>query len=103
MDQLLHVGYVKTATSFLQTSVFNNPDLGFGLAAGTENRPLLIQNTVLAPHFEPLPEEAAAQFRAHEACLSGPKKHSWGIQSADVTKASICSHISNHFFPTLVF
>jgi hypothetical protein len=69
MDQLLHVGYVKTATSFLQTSVFNNPDLGFGLAAGTENRPLLIQNTVLAPHFEPLPEEAAAQFRAHEAPL----------------------------------
>jgi hypothetical protein len=35
---LFHVGYLKTASTYLQHAVFSNPDFGCALAAGRENR-----------------------------------------------------------------
>lgn len=67
MDQLLHVGYVKTATTFLQTTVFNDSKLGFGLPAGPDNRAFLIQNTVLSPYFDGITNTAAAELETLEA------------------------------------
>jgi len=40
---LFHVGYVKSATTYLQKNVFCANDLGMGLAAGEEHRAFLIQ------------------------------------------------------------
>lgn len=40
---LLHVGYPKTATTYLQNTVFCSAELGMGLAGGTENRSHLMQ------------------------------------------------------------
>ena len=39
---LLHVGYPKTATSFLQSEVFSNPRFNMSLPAGRSNRANLI-------------------------------------------------------------
>lgn len=39
---LFHVGYPKTASTFLQRRVFDNAGLGFGLAGGASNRAQLV-------------------------------------------------------------
>lgn len=40
---LLHVGYPKTASTYLQEAIFSNRDFGMGLAGGTENRSHLVK------------------------------------------------------------
>lgn len=39
---LLHVGYIKTGTTYLQEAVFADAALGFALVGGTQNRALLV-------------------------------------------------------------
>lgn len=40
---LFHVGYVKTATSYLQAAIFSNPEFGMKLSGGDENRSYIMQ------------------------------------------------------------
>jgi len=46
---LIHVGYVKTGSTWLQTQIFNNKNLGFALVC---DRPLLTHQIIHPPIFE---------------------------------------------------
>lgn len=49
---LLHVGYIKTATTFLQNQVFAGPGEGLELAVGKETRGHLVQEILLADDYD---------------------------------------------------
>jgi hypothetical protein len=46
---LIHTGYVKTGSTWLQTKIFNNEDLGFALVC---DRSLLTHQIIYPPFFE---------------------------------------------------
>ncbi len=48
---LLHVGYIKTATTFLQNQVFAGPDEGLELAAGPQTRAQMVQEILLGDDY----------------------------------------------------
>lgn len=48
---LIHVGYIKTATTFLQNRVFSGQVKGIELAAANNTRALLVENIVLADDY----------------------------------------------------
>lgn len=48
---LLHVGYIKTATTFLQKQVFDDPRAGLALAAGRQTRTALVKEILLADDY----------------------------------------------------
>lgn len=48
---LLHVGYIKTATTFLQNQVFAGPEEGLELAAGPQTRAQMVQEILLGDDY----------------------------------------------------
>ncbi|WGL15262.1 hypothetical protein PVT68_10815 [Microbulbifer bruguierae] len=64
-DILFHVGYIKTATTYLQNQIQNGSLPGLALGAGKETRAQLVANFILADDFEfdaQLPRERLAAF-----------------------------------------
>lgn len=61
---LMHVGYIKTGTTYLQHEVFSRPETGFALAGGVLNRALLVEHLVASDGYRFDPAETAHQFRA---------------------------------------
>lgn len=51
MDSLLHVGYMKTATTFLQGAVFNNEQAGFGIPLGGKGRAFIVEKIILSDGY----------------------------------------------------
>lgn len=64
---LLHIGYPKTATSYLQEHVFSNSDFGMGLAGGTDNRSYLIKWLKTDDPYRFDPEAVAEEMEQLEA------------------------------------
>lgn len=60
---LLHIGYMKTATTYLQAHVFNNTEAGFAVPLDGKGRGFLVQNIVLSDGFTFDSDEIAEQFR----------------------------------------
>lgn len=52
MSALLHVGYIKTATTFLQNTVFKGDGGDLELAAGRRTREQLVENVLLADDYD---------------------------------------------------
>lgn len=50
-DCLLHVGYMKTATTYLQNRIFNNNKIGFGIPLEGKGRAFIINEIVLSDGF----------------------------------------------------
>lgn len=48
---VFHVGYPKTATTFLQERVFNREDLGVALGGGDESRAYLVENYMVRDDY----------------------------------------------------
>lgn len=64
---LLHVGYIKTATTFLQNQVFDAPDRGLELAAGRKTRAHLVQEIILADDYAFDADATRARLEAQAA------------------------------------
>lgn len=62
---LLHVGLIKTATTFLQTQVFDAPDEGLELAAGRHTRAELVETILLGDDFAFDAEAARSRLEGH--------------------------------------
>lgn len=65
---LIHVGYIKTGTTYLQNSFFSRPDSGLELAAGEATRAQTVQNILLADDYN----FDAAQIRNHMEDIALP-------------------------------
>lgn len=65
---LLHVGYIKTGTTFLQDSILSQPGSGLALAAGSATRAHTVQNILLADDYQ----FDATALRAHLEDLAAP-------------------------------
>ena len=63
---LLHVGHVKTATTFLQEHVFSDSDFGFGLAGDNENRTIMTNNIIINDALSTDIEQLRATFKEYE-------------------------------------
>lgn len=50
-DCLLHVGYMKTATTYLQAAVFNNSAVGLGVPLDGRGRALIVREVILSDGF----------------------------------------------------
>lgn len=50
-DCLLHVGYMKTATTYLQASVFNNENIGLGVPLDGKGRGLIVKEVILSDGY----------------------------------------------------
>ncbi|GAB2516293.1 hypothetical protein [Microbulbifer agarilyticus] len=72
---LVHVGYIKTATTFLQNQVFSGEAGGLALAAGPHTRAQLVQNILLADDFSFDPEETREQLEQFAAPLRAQGKY----------------------------
>lgn len=59
---LLHVGYPKTASTWLQNRIFNNADFGFAMASTA--RALLIESFILSNRFDFDPERMRKMLNA---------------------------------------
>ena len=55
-DILFHVGYIKTATTYLQNQIHNGEIPGLALGAGEATRAQLVANFILADDYEFNPE-----------------------------------------------
>jgi hypothetical protein len=66
-DPVFHIGYVKTATTFLQRHVFSRADLGMALAGGPHSRGHVVAEVVLADDYIFDPAALAARFAELEA------------------------------------
>lgn len=64
---VFHIGYVKTATTFLQRHVFGRADLGMALAGGPHSRGHIVAGLVLADDYVFDPAALAARFAELEA------------------------------------
>lgn len=64
---VFHIGYVKTATTFLQRQVFGRADLGMALGGGPRSRGHVVSGLVLADDYIFDPAALAARFAALEA------------------------------------
>lgn len=64
---ILHIGHLKTATTFLQNSIFSDPDFGFGLPGGQSNRSHLTETIILNDSFDIDIESVARHFQSLEA------------------------------------
>lgn len=62
---LLHVGYIKTATTFLQNQVFTDPAAGLELAAGKQTRSHLVQEIVLSDDYAFDPDATRNRLEHH--------------------------------------
>lgn len=49
---LIHVGYIKTGTTYLQNQILSQPDSGLELAAGQATRAQTVHNILLADDYE---------------------------------------------------
>lgn len=60
---LLHVGYIKTATTFLQNQLFSGPAEGLELGGGDQTRSLMVQHFLLSDDytFDPIGTRAALE------------------------------------------
>ena len=67
---LFHVGYVKTATTFLQRSVFGRAECGFGLPGGRTHRGYLVGHIVMTDGYAIDPHMVRDAFRAAAAPLT---------------------------------
>lgn len=70
-DPLLHIGYVKTATTYLQERIFSEARLGFGLPGGRDSRAELVQQIVLADDYVFDPSSARARLSVLEDEVRG--------------------------------
>jgi hypothetical protein len=66
-DPVFHIGYVKTATTFLQRHVFSRADLGMALAGGPHSRGHVVAEVILADDYIFDPAALAARFAELEA------------------------------------
>jgi len=66
---LFHIGYVKTATTFLQQAVFCDPAFGMGLPGGATGRGLLAAQVLINDDYLFDPAAAGAALAAAEAPL----------------------------------
>lgn len=64
---VFHIGYVKTATTFLQRNVFARADLGMALAGGPRSRGHIVADLVLADDYAFDPAALATRFAELEA------------------------------------
>lgn len=64
---LLHVGYVKTGTTYLQQTVFSDAELGFELVGGDQNRALLVSWFRARNDYDFDATALSAEMRALEA------------------------------------
>lgn len=62
---LLHLGYIKTGSTFLQRAVFNRPDLGFVLPSG-HPRGILAEQIITSDSFSFDPDRARPIFQQAE-------------------------------------
>ena len=76
---VFHVGYVKTASTFLQRRVFGRADLGVEHAFGDRTRALLVEKFVLADGYVFSPEAVRADLNA--ASLSARQRGSTVVWS----------------------
>lgn len=68
---LLHVGYIKTATTFLQEVVFSGNNGDLELAAGEATRSHTVQNIVLSDNYG----FSGSEARNHMERLASPLRH----------------------------
>lgn len=64
---VFHIGYVKTATTFLQRHVFGRADLGMALAGGPRSRGYVVDGLILADDYVFDPAALATRFAELEA------------------------------------
>jgi hypothetical protein len=63
---IFHVGYIKTATTFLQHRVFDREDLGIGWAGGHESRAFITENYIICDEYLFDPADIRAKMDALE-------------------------------------
>lgn len=61
---LLHIGYMKSATTYLQESVFNNPMTGFAIPLGGSGRAFIVDQIILSDGFTFDKNAVAARLEA---------------------------------------
>jgi hypothetical protein len=66
---IFHVGYVKTATTFLQRQVFGRAEFGLGLPGERDHRGFLVGRIVMDDGYALDPEATQAAFRRAAAPL----------------------------------